>query len=77
MFKDWPKWIGMDCVTSKWQWLAEGEEFSIISPSKSTFESYELFDGEDIYRFATFKEAKQKAEELKTPISPAKGITKM
>lgn len=48
---------------SKYQYLFP--PFSIIGPSPVTFDRWELYDGEDIYRFKTLKEAKEYAEKLK------------
>jgi len=62
VYKRWPLGKGMQCPLGKWQWISE--RFSIIQPSIATFKAYELYDGEDIYRFDTLKECKQKAEEL-------------
>ncbi len=54
------------CPVGKWQWLSldKDKKFSIISPSMATFGNFELFDGEEVYRFETLKEAKEYAETL-------------
>lgn len=55
----------------RWQWVCweddkqEKARFSIIYPHSGIgWKMYELYDGEETYRFKTLKEAKQKAEEL-------------
>lgn len=54
--------LGLSTLLSKWQWQAG--KFSIIGPCQATFDQYELYDGEDIYRFDTLEEAKKYAETL-------------
>ncbi len=64
--KEHPSWAGLQLfdpgLLGRWQWRLG--KFSIISPSKTTHGLYELFDGNDIERFETLKEAQQWAETL-------------
>ena len=46
----------------KEQWRSG--RFSIIPPCVATMGFYELYDGEEIYRFNKLEDAKNKAEEL-------------
>ena len=49
-------------IIPRWQYFSG--EYSILSPSLTTMDCFELFDGEEIYRFDTLKEAKDHAQLL-------------
>lgn len=57
-------WDGSRCPALISKWHYQSWNYSILWPCLITNWEWELFDWEDVYRFWTLKEAKEKAESL-------------